>query len=362
MDVWKHWPNVMTKTGKPGSANLKPRPRGSAGESSPAGFHPRNRHQGRYDFDRLTFACPDLARHVRLNAYGENSIDFADPDAVRALNAALLLDQYAIQNWSLPPDCLCPPVPGRADYLHQLADLLAADSGGRIPRGPDVRVLDIGVGANCIYPLLGHAEYAWTFVGTDINRQALDWAQGLLAANPTHAATVELRLQASRQAVFKGLISTAERFALSMCNPPFHPSVAAARAGSERKWRNLGKAQGNSGMPKLNFGGNLNELCCAGGEAAFIARMIDESVDFSGTCGWFTSLVSRVDNLPAINRALKQAGVHAQRIIGMAQGQKTSRIVAWSFLNAADRALLAASAENSAPGHPHGSHRYITAR
>src|SRR3546814_1857048 len=35
------------------------------------------------------------------------------------------------------------PVPGRADYVHLLADLLASHNEGTIPRGAAVKVLDI---------------------------------------------------------------------------------------------------------------------------------------------------------------------------------------------------------------------------
>ena len=132
-------------------------------------LHPRNRHSGRYDFPKLIAACPELGEYVILNPYGKQSIDFANPDAVRVFNRALLRQFYGIQHWDIPAGYLCPPVPGRADYLHGLADLLAADNGGIIPRGAAVRVLDIGTGANCIYPLIGHREYGWYFTGSDID-------------------------------------------------------------------------------------------------------------------------------------------------------------------------------------------------
>jgi len=121
-------------------------------------FHPRNRHQGRYDFAALTAAHPPLAVKVRPNGYGELSVDFADPEAVMLLNQALLKLFYNL-NWQLPTGYLTPPVPGRADYVHALADLLASDNGGVVPR--DLDVMDIGCGANCIYPLIGNAEYGW---------------------------------------------------------------------------------------------------------------------------------------------------------------------------------------------------------
>lgn len=297
-------------------------------------LHPRNRHGGRYDFAALIECCPELAPFVAPNAYGDDSIDFADPKAVRALNRALLKHHYGVAAWDLPARYLCPPIPGRADYLHYLADLLAGAGGGEIPHGATVRVLDIGTGANLVYPLIGHAEYGWRFVGSDIERDALANAQAIIDANDGLAGAIELRLQTSPANVFKGIVRRDERFDLVMCNPPFHASMEDARAGSERKWRNLGKAGKASGAPVLNFGGRSAELVCTGGEAGFIRRIVEESARIPGQCLWFTSLVSKADNLRGIDHALTAAGVRARRTIEMTQGQKKSRIVAWTYLTA----------------------------
>ncbi|MCM2336646.1 MAG: RlmF-related methyltransferase, partial [Pseudomonas sp.] len=203
-------------------------------------LHPRNRHAGRYDFARLVAARPALARYVVDAPGGDATIDFADPAAVRALNQALLAADYGIAHWDLPPGYLCPPVPGRADYVHALADLLAGSNGGAVPRGAAVRALDVGVGANAIYPLVGHREYGWRFVGTDIDATALRAADAIVRANGL-AAAIELRHQPRADAVFAGVVQPDERFDVSLCNPPFHASARAAAAGSERKWRNLGR-------------------------------------------------------------------------------------------------------------------------
>jgi 23S rRNA (adenine1618-N6)-methyltransferase len=48
-------------------------------------------------------------------------------------------------------------------------------------------------------------------------------------------------------------------------------------------------------------------------------------------CRWFTTLVAQSAHLPAIRHALKAAQAADVRIIPMAQGQKQSRIVAWTF-------------------------------
>jgi 23S rRNA (adenine1618-N6)-methyltransferase len=298
-------------------------------------LHPRNRHHGRYDLPALAEACPELAGYIRPNPSGEPTIDFADPRAVRLLNAALLKTCYGVTHWDLPDGYLCPPIPGRADYLHYLADLLAEDAGDQSVRSGAVRVLDIGCGANCIYPLLGHAEYGWRFVGSDTDRLALAAAGELLRANPGFARAVVLRHQPDDAAVFANVVKPGERFALTLCNPPFHASAAEARAGNARKWRNLGRADTAAG--RLNFGGQSNELWCQGGEEGFIRRMIAESHSLADDCLWFTSLVARSDNLKGIRRALAAAGVAQCRTVAMAQGQKQSRFVAWTWHDAEAR-------------------------
>jgi 23S rRNA (adenine1618-N6)-methyltransferase len=307
-----------------------------------ARFHPRNRHQGRYDFAELQAAHPALKAFVRANPYGDASIDFADPQAVKALNAALLAQHYHIRDWHIPPQYLCPPIPSRADYVHHLADLLAADNKSNIPRGTSVRLLDIGTGANCIYPLIAQREYGWQVVGSDIDVDALANAQGILDANGITAAQIELRLQNERNAIFKGVVKSGEHFHLTLCNPPFHASMAEAQAGTRRKVGNLGKAaktaplkskdKGARATP-LNFGGQANELVCVGGEEGFILRMIEESASIPQQCLWFSSLVSKAATLPALSRALQRVGVAQSQLIKMKHGQKESRVLAWSFLD-----------------------------
>ena len=336
----------MKPPAKSGAARGKlPANAGTAARSP--GLHPRNRHPGRYDFDALLRQSPELAQFIILTPRGERSIDFAVPDAVRGLNAALLRLHYGVRDWRLPDGYLCPPVPGRADYVHCLADLLSEDVGGHIPRGKGLRVLDIGTGANLIYPLIAHAEYGWHCVGSDIDRKALEIAAGHLARNPNFAKAIALRHQPGRSRVFRGILVGEEHFAASLCNPPFHASAAEATAGSERKWRNLGRAARRGQRPALNFGGQSNELWCDGGEAGFLRRMIEESATIPDRVCWFTSLVAKSAHLPSLRQQLKRAAAAEVREIPMAQGSKQSRILAWSFLDGALRSqrLRVAAAE-----------------
>jgi len=298
------------------------------------GLHPRNKHRGQYDFPQLIQVSSSLTQYVRLNQYGDASIDFSNPQAVKALNQALLKQFYEVATWDIPKQYLCPPIPGRADYLHYIADLLGTTNAGVIPQGEFVNVLDIGVGANVIYPLIGNHEYGWRFVGADIDANALKNARQIVDANAL-SGVIELRLQTLPVSFFKGVIRQDEYYDLTMCNPPFHASLAAAQAGSQRKWIGLGKNNSKSSESNksavLNFGGQSNELYCEGGEETFVAAMIKESKQFASQCLWFTTLISKAATLPSVYRALKMVNALEIKTIEMTQGQKQSRIVAWTF-------------------------------
>lgn len=304
-------------------------------------MHRRNLHAAGYDFAALAATSAALTKYLKTTPAGATTIDFANPAAVKTLNRALLMHHYGVKGWDIPAGYLCPPIPGRADYLHALADLLG--DGNAIPTGTGVRGLDVGTGANLVYPLIGHAAYGWSFLGTDIDEAALANAAAILAKNPEIAANVELRHQPVWDNIFTGLLRNGENFDFTMCNPPFHASPDEVLAVSQRKWNNLNKpgAKKGSAQPRLNFGGGGTELWCNGGERGFIKTMIEQSTQIPRRVLWFTTLLSKADNLTPIQAVLKKAKAVDTRIIDMAQGQKQSRIVAWSFLSAGERSKWA---------------------
>lgn len=294
-------------------------------------LHPRNLHRTGYDFIAMATTSPELKEFVKPNKYNNWSVDFSDNLAVRAFSRALLSQHYGITQWEFPVTYLCPPVPGRADHLHYLADLLGETNLGDLPEGKKISVLDIGTGANCIYPLLGHAIYNWNFVGADIDVVSIESARRIIGLNAAHTGAVECRLQSDPELIFTGIIKPGELFDLVMCNPPFHDSMDKARRVSVKKWKILGTDKAEDAA--VNFAGQQAELMCVGGEVAFISKMIAESRLFSESCCWFSSLVSRKTSLPPLYLALEKAEVLAVRTIEMGQGNKVSRFIAWSFLD-----------------------------
>lgn len=298
-------------------------------------LHPRNPHRFRYDFEQLISVCPELKEYVIINEHKAQTIDFANPDAVKTLNKALLISNYDIQNWDIPANYLCPPIPGRADYIHYIADLLADSNNGTIPGGETVVGLDIGIGANCIYPIIGNSAYGWSFVGTDIDEKALQNCKTIIGKNPKLIDAISLQSQIESRFIFKNIILPEDRFAFTICNPPFHSSAEEAAKSALRKVNTLTDTKHTK--PVLNFGGQNAELWCNGGEIGFITQMIYESAKYPMQCFWFTTLVSKKDNLKPIYKILNKVGAVEIKTIDMAQGQKISRIVAWTFLSEAQQ-------------------------
>jgi 23S rRNA (adenine1618-N6)-methyltransferase len=299
--------------------------------SSKKGLHPRNVNRFRYDFKQLINSSSELTSYVSKNRFGNESVDYDNPAAVRALNRALLKHFYGILYWDIPDNYLCPPIPGRADYIHYIADLLGSCNGGKIPQGKLISVLDIGVGANCIYPIIGTHEYGWHFTGTEIDTVSMTSANKIVNSNSSLAGLIDLRLQKNASDIFKGIIKSDDYFDITICNPPFHASQENAQAATLRKRSNINLKNKNGAA--LNFGGQSNELWTHGGEESFVRRMIDESSRIPDKCLWFTTLISKKNTMAGVYKTLKRVKAIDVRTINMAQGQKTSRIAAWSFLN-----------------------------
>lgn len=286
-------------------------------------MHKRNKHVNGYNFEDLTKCSPSLMPYIYEINYGRYTIDFANPKAVKALNTALLKHHYGIEYWEFPDEHLCPPIPGRVEYIHLLNDLLS-NSG----LTTNNTVLDIGTGATCIYPLLGHAEYDWHFMASEIDKQALNNARKIIDINDLKTV-IELRFQNDSQSILAGILKPSERITASMCNPPFYKNEAEATESTQRKLKGLKK---NGDQLVRNFSGTSKELWYPGGEKAFLHNYLYQSSLLKTNCFWYTSLVSKKEHVKSMQSSLKKLGATSIKVLELTLGNKVSRVVAWSFL------------------------------
>lgn len=303
-------------------------------------LHPRNTHVNGYDFPKLIKCYPELTTFIQHTPAGEMTIDYSSSFAVKALNASLLKCYYGIQDWDIPEGYLCPPVPGRADYIHYIYDLLEEKSTHSTQNHSSRRLLDIGTGANGIYSLLASSLYGWHCVASDINVDALKNVDVILHSNMSLRPKIELRQQHDKNKIFNGIVNKQEHFDISVCNPPFHTSLEEATKGNIRKSNNLErtpnppkgqKISPQTQSPRLNFGGQEAELFCKGGERLFLKKMIKESLVYSAQCRWFTTLVSKKEHIKPLKKLILKQNATTLKTIEMQQGKKQTRILAWSY-------------------------------
>jgi 23S rRNA (adenine1618-N6)-methyltransferase len=279
-------------------------------------MHPKNPFIKDYDFEILIANKAELKEFVFVNEHGNTTIKFHDKQAVKTLNQALLQTHYGIL-WQIPENNLCPPVPGRLDYLLHVSDLI---------NKTDIRLLDIGTGANLIYPILATCHFNWHCTGSEVNEEALQNAQEIINQNSILQKTT-LRRQKFKSNILNYVIEPDDFFDVVVCNPPFSKDLKEAQRKNQRKITNLDLPTSE----KRNFGGTPSELWYKGGEEAFLKKMAQESTLFKTQVQWFTSLISKKKNLKNIKRAIKKTNPTEIKVIPMEHGNKKSHIIAWTF-------------------------------
>ncbi|XP_050234783.1 uncharacterized protein LOC126683011 isoform X2 [Mercurialis annua] len=318
-------------------------------------IHPNNKYADNPpDFALLASLYPSFKPYVFYSRDGKPRIDWTDFNSTRELTRVLLLHDHNL-NWWIPDGQLCPTVPNRSNYIHWIEDLLSSDIIPKInTNGDTVKGFDIGTGANCIYPLLGASLVGWSFVGSDVTEVALEWAERNVKNNPHVSELIEIRkvtncrdvlsIECSRNVepenlgsgmdmhesvveevvdantnyhgrILVGVVREGEKFDFCMCNPPFFDSMEEAGLN-----------------PKTSCGGTPEEMVCPGGEKAFIARIIEDSVLLKESFRWFTSMVGRKINLKFLTSKLREVGVTVVKTTEFVQGQTCRWGLAWSFV------------------------------
>ena len=285
-------------------------------------MHPRNIYSKcQPNFAELARKYPSFSKHMILQDDGKSFLNWKDVQAHVELTKTLLQEDFKI-SWNIPPDFLCPPIPQRLNYIHWIEDLLAGPvevetkpaHSLKIP--PQARGVDIGVGASCIYPLLGvRSQPGWKFLGSDINKSSLESARENVKRNGLEG-NIEVRLMDNKKRLLVDLLKEEDgEFDFVMCNPPFFSSMAEARNASHVR----------------ACSGNLDEMVADGGEVAFVCRIIEDSKKLQTRIRWYTSMLGHRSSVKTIVGEAKAAGAKQVRTTKFFQGKTVRWAVGWSF-------------------------------
>lgn len=220
------------------------------------------------NFRLLAKQFPNFAKYVYENKYGGCSIKWSDKNALKELNKCLLKKDFAIDYWEIPDGFLIPTITSRLNYICWIKSLLddilykeksaeivfddpLFDNNNKIPQqkflnkvikgvkkntGNNfdsflnlkedqeekiiVTGLDIGTGANCIYPLLGYGMYKWHFKASEINPESIESANNIINRNYLESF-IRVEKQNNENIIFYSVVKPHEIFYFCMCNPPY---------------------------------------------------------------------------------------------------------------------------------------------
>lgn len=278
-------------------------------------------------YEALSQKHPELLKYITTNAStGRSHFDFMSDESIRLYNQALLDEWFGIKI-ELPPNHLCPTALSRTRYIRWIDELLKYCGEG------EKAGIDVGTGASCVYPLIGHAIYGWKFIASDIDDESLEWAAKNIESNgwTNSIATVKAKRSSDstdetpRYNILDGLLDvdndrllnggpSFSKLHFTMCNPPYFDSP------DEKFQRDDTVCVATDG-----------ELATAGGELEFVKQMIRESSALGTRISWYTTLFGRKVNLKPLLRYLQTFPVADVQHTTFVQGKNSRWAIAWTF-------------------------------
>jgi 23S rRNA (adenine1618-N6)-methyltransferase len=179
-----------------------------------------------------------------------------------------------------------------------------------------------GVGASCIYALLGTVTRPnWRFFGTDIDDKSFAFAQRNVASNDLDSR-IRLHKAAPQDPLLPLDALGARHLDFAMCNPPFYQSRGAMLMATAAK----------GAPPPAVCTGATVEMITEGGDAGFAARIVKESAALKERVRWCTCLLGRLPSVGVVVAALRKEGCRNWAVGTLAEGGRTRRwVVAWSW-------------------------------
>uniref|UniRef100_A0A8C1NYC8 U6 small nuclear RNA (adenine-(43)-N(6))-methyltransferase n=2 Tax=Cyprinus carpio TaxID=7962 RepID=A0A8C1NYC8_CYPCA len=278
-------------------------------------MHPRNRYKDKPpDFVYLASKYPEFQKHVQTTLTGRVTLNFKDPEAVRALTCTLLKEDFGL-TIEIPLERLIPTVPLRLNYIHWVEDLTGGQENPR-------RGIDISTGASCIYPLLGATMNGWFFLATEVDDICFNYAKKNVEQNHL-AELIRVVKVPQKTLLMDALKEQSIVYDFCMCNPPFFANQLEAKGVNSR----------NSRRPppsSINTGG-VTEIMAEGGELEFVKRIIHDSLQLKKRLRWYSCMLGKKCSLAPLKDELLKQGVPKVTHTEFCQGRTMRWALAWSF-------------------------------
>ncbi|XP_062071731.1 RNA N6-adenosine-methyltransferase METTL16 isoform X2 [Lepus europaeus] len=260
-------------------------------------MHARNRYKDKPpDFAYLASKYPDFKQHVQINLNGRVSLNFKDPEAVRALTCTLLREDFGL-SIDIPVERLIPTVPLRLNYIHWVEDLIGHQDSDKstLRRG-----IDIGTGASCIYPLLGATLNGWYFLATEVDDMCFNYAKKNVEKNNLSDLIKVVKVP-QKTLLMDALKEESEIiYDFCMCNPPFFANQLEAKGVNSRNPRRPPPSSVNTG--------GVTEIMAEGGELEFVKRIIHDSLQLKKRLRWYSCMLGKKCSLAPLKEELRIQG------------------------------------------------------
>ena len=195
-----------------------------------------------------------------------------------------------------------------------------------------MRVLDVGCGASCVYPLIGcRLRRGWGFVATEVDVRSVECARENVRANGL-GERVDVRLVGGGDGGVLDVLAEHEEVGVVdvvMMNPPFYESEEKMRESAEKKKRKPNSACTGVKV-EMVWEGAEGEV---GGEVGFVGRLIVESAveENRMRVQWCSAMLGHLSSVPILIGRLRDKGCDNYAVTEFVQGETRRWCVAWSW-------------------------------
>ena len=232
------------------------------------------------DFLLLIKEFPELKKYILKqdkDKKEEIAFDWSNNDLSLLMTKSILNYYFNIKYYHIPKGYLIPPIPSRLNYLNLIKSLLTSKYNGNIIN--DIIGIDIGTGANIIYPILGNSLFKWKFICTEINDEAYNNAKIILQKNNLEQ-NITLIKQKNKNNIFLGILNQENKYSFSICNPPYYDYETEIKLDDKKRDNEF----------------NFDEVYYKQGEFGFFKRYFEESICYKKNVFLFTILIGKKSN------------------------------------------------------------------